>query len=417
MKNQTSLTITDTAVTSLEDLVFFPNLEKLVIENLELENLEGIENCSKLKYYISQSIVEDNSKIALLTNLKTYIDYSPTTENGIKVLENLPIEELRLYGYSEKSTKVISNITTLKILLIWNSYIENLEEIGKLANLESLEMQYSKVNNLENIETLQKLNRIIMIHANISDITPLAYNKSLTSIDVRSNPNIDSNRENYTGQRLENLNKLSEILDKRGSIYLDVDKLKLFSNYKNLNLSSQNLNDLSCIEGMYEIEILNLNYNNISLQDDLSKNILSNMKNLKQINLLGNPIVSIKELNNLKKLETITIKENENINLKDIEDILSNVKLNLYDWSSLENCEAEKIKKLSSIWSTIKEIPDLAKFKYLEEINLSYITLDNKASLNNISKCNSLKTLILNNADIHGYIFDFSNLTNLTNLD
>lgn len=353
----------------------------------------------------------------MLTNLKTYIDYSPTTENGIKVLENLPIEELRLYGYSEKSTKVISNITTLKILLIWNSYIENLEEIGKLANLESLEMQYSKVNNLENIETLQKLNRIIMIHANISDITPLAYNKSLTSIDVRSNPNIDSNRENYTGQRLENLNKLSEILDKRGSIYLDVDKLKLFSNYKNLNLSSQNLNDLSCIEGMYEIEILNLNYNNISLQDDLSKNILSNMKNLKQINLLGNPIVSIKELNNLKKLETITIKENENINLKDIEDILSNVKLNLYDWSSLENCEAEKIKKLSSIWSTIKEIPDLAKFKYLEEINLSYITLDNKASLNNISKCNSLKTLILNNADIHGYIFDFSNLTNLTNLD
>ena len=214
-----------------------------------------------------------------------------------------------------------------------NSNIENLEGFENLVNLESLEIENSKVNNLENIERLQKLNRIVMKSANISDITPLAYNKSLTSIDVRGNPNIDSNRENYTGQRLENLNKLSEILDKGGTIYLDVDKLKLFSNYKNLNLSSQNLNDLSCIEGMYEIEILNLSYNNISLQDDLSKNILSNMKNLKQINLLGNPIVSIKELNNLKKLETITIKENANINLKDIEDILSNVKLNLYDWS------------------------------------------------------------------------------------
>ena len=57
MKNQTSLTITDPAVNSLEDLVFFPNLEKITLDNLKLNNLNGIENCKKLKQVLFLNVI------------------------------------------------------------------------------------------------------------------------------------------------------------------------------------------------------------------------------------------------------------------------------------------------------------------------------------------------------------------------
>ena len=40
-----------------------------------------------------------------------------------------------------------------------------------------------------------------------------------------------------------------QILDREGNIYLDVDKLGLFTNYKSLDLSGQKLTDLKPLKG------------------------------------------------------------------------------------------------------------------------------------------------------------------------
>ena len=51
MRSQTTLTIEDTTITSLEDLVFFPNLTNLRLYGVNIESLSGIENCRKLRIH------------------------------------------------------------------------------------------------------------------------------------------------------------------------------------------------------------------------------------------------------------------------------------------------------------------------------------------------------------------------------
>ncbi len=284
MKNQTKLEISDPNVDSLQDLIFFPNLKELRLESLTLNNLEGISNCIKIELLqIRNSSIKDNSELTKMINLKTYIDYGETTEEYIKVLKDLNLTQLNLYNYNDYKTDVISNIKTLKSLLLQKTDIEKIDKIAKLTNLESLTITMSKINSLKGIESMKKLREISLNDNEIYDITELANNEGLQQIDVRHNSKINGDRNSYQGESLKRLNKLSEMVNNGCVIYLDVDKLKLFSNYKKLDLSSQGLTTLEALEGMTEIEELILGYNRITLEDQKSKEILSKMNKLKTL--------------------------------------------------------------------------------------------------------------------------------------
>lgn len=160
---------------------------------------------------------------------------------------------------------------------------------------------------------------------------------------------------------------------------------------------------------MTELESLNLDYNGITLEDEKSKEILSNMRKLNSLTMIGNPIKDIKPINNLKALETLKLNL-DNINLKDIEDIISNINLNVTNWSTLTNCDTSKITKLKSNWNTINVIPNLKQFNKLEEIQLDYCTITEKDSIKNISDVENLKKLNLISCDIKEILIDFSKL-------
>lgn len=119
----------------------------------------------------------------------------------------------------------------------------------------------------------------------ITDITPLSANTSLMTLNLKGNSGIDGNRLNYTGEKLEALNKIGEILDRGGFIYLDVDKLGLFTNYTKLELDSQNLITLEQLEGLTKLTSLNLYRNKLTLEDEKSQKILKNMTQLETLNL------------------------------------------------------------------------------------------------------------------------------------
>ena len=284
MKNQTQLEISDPNIDSLQDLIFFPNLKELRLENLTLNNLEGISNCIKLELYQTRnSDIKDNSELAKLINLKTYIDYNKTKEEDIKAIKDLNLTQLNLYNYNDYRTEVISNIKTLKKLLLQYTEIEKIDKIAKLTNLETLAIVMSKIDSLKGIENMTKLRDISLNDNEIYDITELANNEGLKKIDVRHNSQINGDRNSYQGEALKRLNKLSEMVNNGCVIFLDVDKLKLFSNYKKLDLSSQGLTTLEALEGITEIEELTLRYNRITLEDQKSKEILSKMNKLKTL--------------------------------------------------------------------------------------------------------------------------------------
>ena len=402
MKELTSLTITDPAVDSLEDLVFFPNLESLTLgeygSNIpQVTSMDGVENCTKLT---SLTIIygpdKDYSAVGKLFNLRTFVRYSGSDYENI-------IDSL-------KNCKNLENFT-LRVQGITDMY--KVSELGNLKGLNLSNNQISKIEGLENMTNLETLN---LSYNQIEDITPLSENSSLISLNLLSNKNIDGDRNNYTGERLIALNKIGEILDRGGTIDLDIDKLRLFTNYKSLNLSSQNLTTLEALDGLTQLEKLNLYNNKITLEDKKSQEILKSMSNLVELNLSSNSIKDITIVNELKNLRNLDIGGNT-INLKQIEDIISSLnslRVSTEILKTIVNCDVEKITKLNISASQLTELPDLSKFTNLKELNLN-----NNSDISNfdiISKISSLEVLYLSSNNLHEIMIDFSKLANLRNL-
>ena len=219
MKNQTSLTITDSTVDSLADLIFFPNLTTLTLgdssgNSPQIRNLDGIENCS---------------------------DYNNIID-ALKYCNNL--ESLSIQSNKIDRMNRINELGNLKRLNLEQNQINKIEGLENKSNIEYLYLSNNQISKVEGLENLKNLEILYLFNNQITDITPLSINTSLTMLNLKGNPQIDGNRNNYTGKKLEELNKIGEILDRNGIINIDVDKIGLFTNYKILDLSKQNLTTL-----------------------------------------------------------------------------------------------------------------------------------------------------------------------------
>ena len=426
MKEQTSLTITDTSVDSLQDLVFFPNLTSLQLGTNannapQITSMDGVENCTKLKelkiYYGPD---KNYSTVAQLKNLTSFTRFNgkdfENIINALKYCSNL--ETLELSGVKIISMQQISSFKNLKSLTLNDAEITMIQGLERLTKLTNLSLVKNNITKIEGLENLINLKSIYLGRNNISDITPLSKNSSLTSISLYGNPNIDENRNNYTGERLEALNKLEKILDNGGTILLDIDKIKLFTNYKKLSIAGQNISTLENIEGLTELESLSAERNNITLEDEKSQEIIKSMTKLETLSLSNNKITNITALNSLNNLKALYLKGNENIvNLVQIQDILPNLDVLSVSNESLKTiikCDITKILHLNVYFSELTQIPDLSKFVNLTSLNISSNNIEN---IGIVSKITSLKELNISNTNLKGRMIDFSKLTNLTNLN
>ena len=429
MKELTSLTITDPNVDSLQDLVFFPNLTSLQLgtnanDSPKVTKMDGIENCTKLRALsINFGPDKDYTALKKLNNLKTFYKLSGSDYDNIidalkhcKTLESL---DIRNFTENIKTTKRISELGNIKKLTMNASGLEKIEGLENKTNLEFLELTGNKITNIEGLTNLINLSTLYLSHNKIIDITPLATNEKLIKLYLKGNSGIDGNRNNYTGERLEKLNKIGKILDNNGIIVLDIDKINLFNNYKKLELSGQNLSTLDFLEGVTELISLDLNSNNITLEDKKSKEILQNMQYLTKLNLSNNKITDITAINHLSNLRSLYITGNKNqVNLKQIEDIISNLDyftVSTDSFKTIKNCTISKITNLNLIGSQLTEIPDLSTFTSLTKLNLeSNLNISN---IKEVAKISNLKVLNLKNTNLHERMIDFSKLTNLTELN
>ncbi len=427
MKNQTSLTIEDAEVDSLEDLVFFPNLERLTLGKNSsnapnITTMEGVENCAKLNYLtINYGPDKDYSAVSALGNLTSFTRiYGGDYENIINALKEC--KALKSFWVSNQNKVDMSKIVeldNLTSLTLSSDGITKIEGIENLTNLISLNLEGNKINTLKGIEKLAKLTSLNLTNNEIIDITPLSANTALTILDLRGNAGIDGNRANYMGERLEALNKIGEILDRGGTINIDTDKLGLFDNYKKLNLNFQNLTTLEVLEGFTELTSLIIYNNAITLEDKESQEILKSMTKLTELNMSYNKVTNITAINSLGNLKDLNLLgTNNKVNLAEIEDIISNLnslQVTIESLKTIVNCERTKITALNLHSSSLTEIPNLSIFTELVELSLSY----NPGIINFgiVSEVTSLQRLSLSNNNLHGKMIDFSKLTNLTNLD
>lgn len=430
MKNQTSLTITDSTVDSLADLIFFPNLTTLTLgdssgNSPQIRNLDGIENCTKLtNIMIWHGDNKIYSALRYLANLKSFSRYGGSDYNNIidalKYCNNL--ESLSIQSNKIDRMNRINELGNLKRLNLEQNQINKIEGLENKSNIEHLYLSNNQISKVEGLENLKNLETLYLSNNQITDITPLSINTSLTNLYLKGNSKIDGNRNNYTGKKLEALNKIGEILDRNGTINIDVDKIGLFNNYKTLDLSKQQLTTLEPLEGLTQLTELNLDTNQLTLEDTKSQEILKNMTSLRSLNLSTNKITNVTAINNLNNLKILNLNGAENnINLQEIEDIISNLDKLILSTESLKtilNCDINKITKLKLNYlgyTGLQEIPDLSKFTKLVELDLT--NNFNVTNFNTISNLTNLKILTLSSTNLHGKMIDFSKLTNLTTLN
>ena len=427
MKNQTSLTITDTAVDSLEDLVFFPNLENLTLGDLNSNNapnittMDGIENCTKLKSLIIYfGPNKDYSALSSLTNISSFERRGGSDFNniikGLKTCQSLRI--FSILGQKINNMESVSQLTSLLMEINFtNCGINEIKGLDNKMNLEELTFNGNSISDISMLKSLKNLKVLSLNNNNISDITPLSNNTNLYTLNLKGNKEIDGDRSNYTGERLDALNKIGEILDRGGTINLDIDKLGLFTNYKTLELSSQNLTTLEPLEGLTQLTNLTLSYNNLTLQDEKSQEILKSMTKLTALNLRNNNLKDISAINSLKNLSRLNLLNND-INLVEIEDIISNLGSLMISTESLKtilNCDINKITTLNLDNSSLTELPNLSTFNKLSVLNLN--GNPNINNFENVSQITSLQSLALGNTNLHGRMIDFSKLSNLITLN
>ena len=428
MKNQTSLTITDPDITSLEDLVFFPNLESLTLgeyssgDSPNITTMDGVENCTKLtRLSIIYGPDKDYSAVSELSNFMTFYRYGGSDFTNIiealklcSKLDSITITTQKEISDMSKISQLSNSVTEINL---GNNSISKIDGLTNLRNIKILNLGGNQISKIENLNNLVNLKELNLANNKIKDITPLRANTALTNLNLKGNKEIDGNRNNYTSEDLEALNKIGEILDKGGKINLDIDKLGLFTNYKTLDLSGQSLTTLEPLEGLTQLTSLNLSNNKLTLTDEKSQEILKSMSNLNTLNLNNNQITSIIAINNLKNLKYLFLLQNS-VNLVEIEDIISNLirlQVSTESLKTIVNCDVNKIKILNLDNSYLTELPDLSIFNKLTVLNLN--TNSNISNFGDISKIVSLKELVLSTNDLHGKMIDFSKLINLTNLN
>ena len=469
MKNQTELKITDPSVDSLQDLVFFPNLTSLRLETLNLENLDGIENCVKLtSFFTFGTKIKDHMKLSILPILKQVyiasdVDFNNIIEslklvetlrsftmmaandvkttkrvselnnglesltlrlNNIEKIEGLEnktnLRDLDLKNNKIQKIEGLENKTNLRDLDLKNNKIQKIEGLENCTNLKYLYLDSNKITKIENIEMLKDLNELFLSSNQLTDILNADKNDKLTYLNLLNNPNIKSNRNEYTEDENKRLDKIQEILTVRdGKIDIDADQLRLFSGYKTINLSSSDISTLEVLEGQTELEHLSLwACTNITLTDIKSQEILKSMKKLKTLNLSRTNVKDLTAINELKNLIKLTIDTKNNLDLSQMEDVISQVRIEgvikQEDINSILKCDNQKITKLS-FGGQITMLPDISVFP-----NLNTLILVGHQKISNfdiVSKCTNLVELNLINTNLHERMIDFSKLTKLTKLD
>ena len=384
MKNQTSLTLREIEVDTLEDLVFFPNLQSLNITFCsKIKDLNGIANCTKLS---TLTVAGSNGQI---------IDFGEISK--LAKLNYISITSCKISDYSELFS--LMNEKSITDLRLNNNGI---------------------INDLSGIEKFSNLTRLMILYSGVKDITSIAKLSNLESLYLEKN-DISDFLELYKLDKLKNLNlkgneKIAQILDNGGTIDMDVQNLGLFKNYKNLNLSNQKLTDLSSLKGMTQLKVLNIQNNKLTFTDE-DKQIIKDMNQLETLDMKANDVEDISFLNGCKSLKNLRITGNDKIDLKQIEDIISNlnnIRVSQAQLDTLVNCDASKITKLVLDYSNITSIPDLSRYTKLTTISLN--SSSTISDFSNILTAPSLESVTIIACDMHNKMVDFSQLSNLKQL-
>lgn len=269
----THLNLSGNNVSDLSPLMNLPYLQWLDISNNSVSDLRPLMGISTL-YFLNAAgnAVNSTSALTMMTGLGTlYLDGNPIRDfSGLRKLKNLTTLGLAQTGLSDQDV----------------GYLQGLQSLGTLNVTDNPGLTAYGVDTL----------RMYMPGCMVTH-SAMATN---VGFDGRTVPS-DTRELHLAGQNITDITAVQQ-LNELQTVDLSVNMISniypfIFADCRytvtNLNLSYNNLSDLTPLSMMPNLQTLDLSYNQIS-----SLQALMNLTNLRSLRLTGNPL-SITDVNAL----------------------------------------------------------------------------------------------------------------------
>ncbi len=179
----------------------------------------------------------------------------------------------------------------------------------------------------------------------------------------------------------------------------------------NLNLSSNKIRKISCLEKLTEIRILNLIGNSIEKIEGLEQ-----LRNLQSLLLTNNNISTIEGLDHLENLTTLNIANNDLTSLHGIEN-LSTLTILVVDNNKLKSLAGiESLVNLRQLYSKNNSLQDLKELSHLPKISYLHLSNNKLTSMDGLEKNSMIEELLLDNNNLK-MVNNLQKMPNLKRLD
>ncbi len=331
-----------TRVEEQEEIKIREEWEQLTYKTLSKYIDESI-YANKRKYFLENKIpyipyfsYGEKLAVKLFPEYEISKEYEKISEIIIKTLiKDLPktpdwvleiIENAREQNSNQIIIKEVKGLEKLSHFPIEIVELTQLKKITiKDCNLKIFPDSLTKLSNLENL---------ILGNNSLTDISFINDLKGLKKLDLSIN-----NVKNISS--IKNLKNITE-LDLGGNQLSDISPLKELKNLMKLNLEYNRLNDISLLKNFNNLTVLNIEGNQLN---DISP--LKELKNLKKLNLGNNHLSDISPLKELENLTVLSIEDNK---LRDISPI-------------------KELKNLTALFLKGNQISDISPIKELKNLH------------------------------------------------
>lgn len=151
-----------------------------------VHNLDGLENLTNLEKLRIRNAkrISDFNVLALLPNLRKLALHEVKLDNLLQIGKFSYLEELELDDSKINHKLTKEQFPKLKSLEMWGTDLNDLSQIGELETLEELDLSFCKINSLNGIEKLKSLKKLELLKVEIEDISKIKDLKSLEEIRI-----------------------------------------------------------------------------------------------------------------------------------------------------------------------------------------------------------------------------------------
>ncbi len=245
LKSVTELSLdTDSNINNLVDLYNFPSLKEIILDNINLFSLQGIENCPKLeslqfKNYSNGGTIGDYSSMSKTTEV-TKLNLENSTQNqldsmidGIGKGNLTKLNELKVTRCNNNITNIdrLTNLSkaTKEAIIILNLSSNNISSISSL--IDFINVTILNVNGNASLTSLKGVDKM----TNLREVYAGTCNLGSDEIFDTELPNNGKNEEEDSLSFLRGKTKLSylDVGNNRNLIWIDyiLDSSKLTSLY------------------------------------------------------------------------------------------------------------------------------------------------------------------------------------------